>query len=389
MTELELRVLPSLSNVDEASWVRLTAEQGVDSPFLSWRFLEGLERTGCVTPERGWVPCHLTAWADGALVAAAPAYVKNDGMGDFSRDWALGDALRQLGSHLYPKLVIGVPFSPVSGRRFLHGPELELEQAVAALVALAQEVCRQNNVTNVQVLYCGKEEAAALRRLGFAPRSLIQYHWHNYDYQHPDDWLARLKSKKRTQARRERRAPAEQGLRLHTVRGDELRAAPQQWAEIAHQLYRTTCEKYMWGGAYLNADFFLHLFSELTEHVELVLARREDARLSSPIAGAINLATATHLYGRYWGCHEELPFLHFNVCLYHSIDECIERGIQVFEGGAGGEHKIARGFEPSIVHCANWFANERVHQLLGDALERDSAARHAQVEHWRASKGLE
>ncbi len=376
--QLELRVMSSLDELTAAAWNGLGGERR--NPFLSWQFLEGLERTGCVAPERGWVPCHLTAWRGEDLVAAAPAYVKGDEMGDFSRDWGFGHALQQLGGSLYPKLVIGVPFSPVSGQRFLHARDLPLEHAVAALCALAQEVCRQNGLARFQVLYCSPAEAEILTRLGLAPRALIQYHWHNRGYATSDDWLAGLKSKRRTQARRERREPELQGVRIRTVRGAELAERADHWAGIAHGLYRTTCDKYMWGGAYLNRAFFDHLFTALPENVELVVAERAG---EPPIAGAINVSSDTHLYGRYWGCHEELRFLHFNVCLYHSIDDCIARGLQVFEGGAGGEHKISRGFEPEIVHGAHWFSDRRVHALLRDALRRDEVAQIARVEAWK------
>jgi predicted N-acyltransferase len=194
-----------------------------------------------------------------------------------------------------------------------------------------------------------------------------------------------LKSKRRTQIRRERREPERQGITIRTVRGDELVARAAHWADTAHELYRTTCEKYMWGGAYLNRGFFDHIFAHLPQQVELVLAERRGG--GKPVAGAINLSTATHLYGRYWGCHEELQFLHFNVCLYHSIEDCIARDLKVFEGGAGGEHKVARGFEPEIVHCAHWFSDERAHRLLSDALERDFVVQQARTEAWHEQNG--
>ena len=371
-----------LDDIPRESWDLLLRSD--DNPFLRWDFLAGLETTGCVAPDRGWHPCHLTAWDSEGLLAAAPAYVKTDGMGDFSRDWGFVDLLRHLGGHLYPKLIVGVPFSPVTGRRILVRPGNSVELCCVALMKLAQEIARQNELGAIQVLYHHPEERASFEAAGLAPRALVQYHWYNHDYQTSDDWLMRLKSKRRTQARRERREPRLQGLRLRTVRGDEIASNPRHWAEVAHGLYRTTCEKYMWGGAYLNRSFYGHLFESLSDHVELVLAERH----GRPIAGAVNIACDTHLYGRYWGCYEEHRFLHFNVCLYHSIDECIERKIRVFEGGAGGEHKISRGFEPTIVHCAHWFAQEGVHQIIGRALAADTLRREREVDRWLDGEGL-
>ncbi len=379
--QVELRIVQSIADIGQAAWDHLLKPG--DRPFLSWAFLEALERTGCVAPDRGWLPFHLTARdADGDLIAAAPAYIKNDGMGDFSRDWAFGDAVRAVGGRFYPKLVVGVPFSPVTGRRILAAAAVDPAVAARLLVQLAVHTARDVGVASVHVLYHSASEASALAAAGLSQRVMVQYHWQNYDYRSPDDWLAKLRSKRRTQCRRERREPARQGIAIRTVRGQEIAADPERWAETAFRLYCTTCDRYMWGGRYLNRELFSDLFADLGNEVELVVAEREDR----VVAGAINLRSDTHLYGRYWGCHEEHRFLHFNVCLYHSIDECIARGVQVFEGGAGGEHKISRGFEPAPVYSSHLFMDEKLNSLLGAALRRD-AKRHLEgIEAWRRNR---
>ena len=379
--QVELRIVQSIADIEQAAWDDLLKPG--DRPFLSWAFLEALERTGCVAPDRGWLPFHLTAWdADGDLIAAAPAYIKNDGMGDFSRDWAFGDAVRAVGGRFYPKLVVGVPFSPVTGRRVLAAADLAPAAAARLLVQLAAHTAGEVGVASIHFLYHRGQDASALAGAGLSQRVMVQYHWHNYDYRSPDDWLAKLRSKRRTQCRRERRAPARQGIVIRTVRGQEIAADPEHWAETAFRLYCTTCDRYMWGGRYLNRELFSDLFADLGNEVELVVAEREDR----VVAGAINLRSDTHLYGRYWGCHEEHRFLHFNVCLYHSIDECIARGVQVFEGGAGGEHKISRGFEPAPVYSSHLFMDEKLNSLLGAALRRD-AKRHLEgIEAWRRNR---
>ena len=378
---IELRIVQSIADIPARAWDRLLRPG--DRPFLSWTFLEALERTGCVAPDRGWLPFHLTAWGSGGeLIAAAPAYIKNDGMGDFSRDWAFGDAVRAAGGRFYPKLVVGVPFSPVTGRRILAAADVDPAVAAKLLVQLAAHTARDVGVASIHVLYHSASDAECLDAAGLSQRVMVQYHWHNYDYRTPDDWLAKLRSKRRTQCRRERREPARQGIAIRTVRGEEIAADPERWAETAFRLYCTTCDRYMWGGRYLNRELFGDLFGKLDNAVELVVAERG----GRVVAGAINLRSDTHLYGRYWGCHEEHRFLHFNVCLYHSIDECIARGVQVFEGGAGGEHKISRGFEPAPVYSSHLFMDEKLNQLLGAALGRD-AQRHLEgIEAWRRNR---
>ncbi len=394
--QIELRTEQRLLELDRAAWQRL---EGTEHPFLAWDFLSGLETTGCVSPERGWYPMHLTAWLDGTLVAAAPAYIKGDGMGDFSRDWGYQGALQQLGGHAYPKLVVGIPFSPVTGPRILVAPNFDHSLAARLLMNLAREAARSMELGSIQVLYHSEAEVESLANAGMATRTLMQYHWRNYDYSGPESWLDRLPGRKRKQIRKERRAPASQDIAIETWRhadrvernasgeGPEL-----DFPDIAFELYRTTCEKYMWGGTYLNRDFFEILFTDpaLSQSVELVTAQRPGAGAPAEIvAGAINIASPTHLYGRYWGCHEEHRFLHFNVCLYHSIDECIARGLEVFEGGAGGEHKISRGFEPTLVYHSLWFAQDHIQNALTQALARDADEHRAGIERWKAQNGLD
>ncbi len=381
VSSVDLKVHSSLEEIPQGAWDDIRPD---DDPFTSWTFLWALETTGCVVPRHGWQPCHLTAWDERGLLAAAPAYVKGDGMGDFSRDWGLGEMLHQLGSSLYPKLVIGVPFSPVAGRRLLVRSGEDREILGGLLLGLACELARQHGLAAVQVLYHHPDERGVVAAAGFGSRALVQYHWYNYGYTSANDWLDRLSSKRRNQARRERNEPSRQGITIRTLRGDEIVSDPARWADLAYRLYATTCAKYMWGGTYLSREFYRLLFERLPHQVELVIAEAGDRT----VAGAINLASGGQLYGRYWGCFEEHRFLHFNVCLYHSIDECIERGVQRFEGGAGGEHKVSRGFEPTVAWCGHWFAEAKVRAVIGRALAADADHRQAEVRQWRAEQGL-
>ncbi len=368
MSRIELRAIHSIAEIQEDVWNALLRSD--DNPFVRWRFLEILERTACVSPERGWWPCHLTAWEGDDLLAAAPAYVKADSAGDFSRDWGFADAAMRNGLDYYPKMVIGVPFSPVPGRRILVRDGTPTHEVFPYLFHLASEVARQMELSSIHVLYHQADEADAFDKAGFAARVMVQYHWHNQGFSNDEDWLATLKSKRRTQIRRERSEPERRGIRIRTLRGAQLASDPGRWSDEAWRLYERNSRKHYWGGAYLNRSCFEALFEEFGDHVELVVAEK-DGRV---IAGATNLSTDTHLFGRYWGCHEEHPFLHFNVCLYHSISEAISRGIQVFEGGAGGEHKRNRGFDPSPVFTSHHFRHRGFHEAVARHLEEESTA---------------
>lgn len=376
-TTVELKVFHELGEIPRQSWDALLAPG--DNPFVSWTFLEALERTGCVAPSRGWWPCHLTAWQDERLVAAAPAYVKNSSSGDFSRDWGLAESAARHGLSYYPKLVVGVPFSPVTGRRILAREGVPRSEAARVLLSLARQLCRHSDIGAVQVLYHLDEETRALTEAGMCARLLVQYHWHNRGYESFEDWLADLPSKKRTQIRRERKEPRRQGIAIRTVRGDELRTRAEHWARQAWRLYEANCDKHFWGGTYLDHAFFEHLFTAMPRNVELVVAERDD----QVVAGAFNLTSPTHLFGRYWGCHEEHRFLHFNVCIYHSVEESIARGLEVFEGGAGGEHKLVRGFDPTFVYTSYLFLDEGFHDAVSEYFAAESVQRRREMDRWR------
>jgi predicted N-acyltransferase len=370
---VELKVFRDLAEIPREAWDGMLIPD--DNPFVSWAFLAALESSASAAPRRGWWPCHLTAWQDGELFAAAPAYVKNDSAGDFSRDWGLADSAGRYGVSYYPKLVIGVPFSPVTGRRILTPPGVDRLEATRLLVDLARELCRRSDLGAVQVLYHRDDELPLLNAAGMSPRVLIQYHWRNAGYSDFEEWLATLPSKKRTQIRRERRGPESEGIAIRTVRGDELRACPRDWARRIYQLYAANCEKHYWGGTYLNQRFYEQIFATMPESAEVVVAERE-GRI---IAGAFNLATDTHLFGRYWGCLEEHRFLHFNVCIYHSVQACIERGVRVFEGGAGGEHKLARGFDPALVYTSYLLPDRALHDALSRYFAAEASQRQAEI----------
>lgn len=374
----ELRVHPRIDAVAEADWDALLDEEA--TPFVSWAWLEALERAGCVGGTTGWEPRHLALYRDGRLVAAAPAYACSSSHGDFSQDWGWAEGAQRAGLRYYPKLALTVPFTPVTGRRFLVAPGEDRAACVAALVDGAARLAAEAHYLAVQVLFPLGSEAELLERLGWARRLSFQYHWRNEGYRGFDEYLARFSSKRRNQLKREHAAPAQQGIAIRTVRGDELAREPPTWAEAVHRLHRATVDKLPWGQSWLNRAFYERVLTRMPGHLEVVEARR-DGQL---VAMALNVASTTRLYGRYWGCLEEHPFLHFNVCFYHSIEQCIARGLSRFEGGAGGEHKLARGFEPAETHSAHLFLDARLDEAVRRHLIRENRALSASLARWRA-----
>lgn len=376
----ELRVHSRIDAVAEADWDALAEGDEEATPFTTWAWLEALERSGCVGGGTGWSPRHLALYREGRLIAAAPAYVCSSSHGDFSQDWGWAEGAQRAGLRYYPKLALTVPFTPVTGRRFLVAPNEDREACTAALVDGATQLAAEERYVAAQVLFPPAAEAELLERLGWARRLSFQYHWHNEGYRDFDEYLARFSSKRRNQLKRERAAPAQQGIAVRTVRDDELGRDPAAWAEAVQRIHRTTLDKLPWGQGWLNRAFYERVLTRMARHVEVVEARRDGAL----IAMAFNVASSTRLYGRYWGCLEEHPFLHFNVCFYHSIEQCIARGLSRFEGGAGGEHKLSRGFEPAETHGAHLFLDARLDEAVRRHLVRENRALTASLARWRA-----
>jgi predicted N-acyltransferase len=378
--EGEISVLSGISQVPAAAWDALFAhEPEVASPFVRHAFLSALEESGSVTPATGWSPRHLLLRRDGRLVAAAPAYLKEGSEGDFSRDWEWAGAAARAGVPYYPKLVLGVPATPVTGRRLLVAAGEPRVPAVARLVEAARGLVRAEGAGGLHVLFATAEEALELQAAGLSRRVDFQYHWRNQGDATMAQFLARFPSKRRNAIRRELRAPAEQGISIRTVRGDELARDPGGWADDCYELHRSSTDQMAWGMRWVNHAFYQLVLARMADAVEVVEARHH-GRL---VGMAFNLASRTTLYGRYWGAVEHHPFLHFNVALYHSIDECLVRGVQRFEGGAGGDHKLARGFEPAETWSCHALADPRLDAAVRRRLETELPSRLEGVARWR------
>jgi uncharacterized protein len=365
MEPVRLKILQAIAEVPRSSWNALLSP--ADAPVLRHEWTHAMEASGSATEARGWVPTHFTLWRGETLVAAAPAFQKHHSMGEYVYDFGWANAAQQAGVDYYPKLLVGLPLSPLTARRFLIAAgedEVALRhQLVTAMFDFAQDA----GCSSVHVLFPPEGEARALEAEGTFRRSTMQYHWQNPGYRTYDDFLSRFDSKRRNQLKRERAAAGAQGLSLRTVRSAELQPSH---AQLAWRFYEATAARHAWGPVQLTADFFTRAFATMGDAIELVVAEKKGGEV---VAGAFNLYNPERLYGRYWGCFEEYPFLHFNVCLYHSIDDAIARGLSVFEPGAGGEHKISRGFEPVEIHSVHRIFHRKLEAAVKDFCRREMA----------------
>ena len=385
MSTLEIHVRSSLSDVPALEWDRLWAhEPERATPFLSHAWLDALEQSGAASPETGWSGRHLLLRRGGRVVAAMPGWVKRDSHGDFGRDWQWAAAAERAGIPYYPKLVIGVPFTPATGRRLLVAPGEDRAEMARAAAGALQDLCDAEGIHSIHVLHLPEEDAREMEGAGFALRVDFQYHWANPGYSSFDEFLSRFTAKRRHAIRRERAAPSAQGIAIRTVRGDELAEAPARWALEVARLHGRSISRMEWGMRFLERPFYERVLRSMPGSLEVVEARK-DGRL---VAMAFNVASTEQLYGRYWGAAEEHPFLHFYVALYHSIEECIRLGRRIFEGGAGGEHKLARGFEPSLVWSAHRFLDRRLDEPIRAHLAQGREAARDALAGWRANSAV-
>jgi predicted N-acyltransferase len=369
-----------MAEIPPPEWDALLAhEEEVASPFMRHAFLAALEESGSASRRSGWAGRHLVARRGDRIVAAAPAWARTGSDGDFSRDFDVATAAERAGLRWYPKLVLGVPFTPVTGRRILVAAGEDRAALVEQVVDAARRLARDEAMAAIEVLFPARDEARELEEAGLALRTDFQYHWRNEGYRTLDEFLARFPSKRRNAIKRERAAPVLQGIAIRTVRGDELARDPAGWARECFALHRASTDAMEWGMRWVNRAFYERVLARMPDAVEVVEARRG----GSLVAMAFNLASRTRLYGRYWGAVERHPFLHFNVALYHSIDECIRRGVELFEGGAGGEHKLARGFEPALTWTALVALDGRVDAAIRRHLAEERVVREGALQRWR------
>ena len=359
MSELSVSVLPAITGIDAALWDGCGAGA---NPFTSHRFLAALEASGSVGEGTGWHPSHLIARLDGRVAGVAPCYLKTHSQGEYVFDHAWAQAYERAGGDYYPKLQCAVPFTPVTGPRLI-APDRAVQGAL--LQAMAQ-VAKQSGLSGVHVTFCTEAEVELGEAVGYLSRASEQFHWLNRGYGSYDEFLAELSSRKRKALRKERERAQAFGGTIRSLTGDEIR--PEHW-DAFWRFYQDTGSR-KWGRPYLTRAFFEHLHDTMRDDCMLVLAERE----GRPIAGALNLLGPDAIYGRYWGCVEDHPFLHFELCYHRAIDWAIEHRLARVEAGAQGEHKLARGYLPTQTHSLHWLADQGLHNAIEDYLQRERRA---------------
>ncbi|KGJ05802.1 hypothetical protein SAMN04487972_10272 [Paracoccus halophilus] len=359
MSELTVSVLSAISGIDPAEWDGCGADA---NPFTTHRFLAALEASASVGEGTGWHPSHLIARLDGKVAGVAPCYVKTHSQGEYIFDHAWAHAYERAGGRYYPKLQCAVPFTPVTGPRLISA----IPAVQGALLQAMAQVARQSGLSGAHVTFCSAAEAALGEEVGYLSRASEQFHWQNDGYAAFDDFLGRLSSRKRKAIRKERERAQAFGGSIRSLRGDEI--LPAHWDAFWHFYQDTGGRK--WGSPYLTRAFFDILHDTMRDDCLLVLAERD----GRPIAGALNLIGRDALYGRYWGCIEDHPHLHFELCYHRAIDWAIAQGLARVEAGAQGEHKLARGYMPSQTHSLHWVADEGFHKAIADYLRRERDA---------------
>ena len=366
-TSIEITVLGSLAEIEATEW-DACACPGVGrpaDPFTTHRFLHALETSGSVGRGSGWTPRHLVARAGGIPIAVMPLYAKSHSQGEYIFDHNWAHAWERAGGRYYPKLQAAVPFTPATGRRFLTRPGHESDGRAGLLqgaVALADKA----GVSSLHVTFCTPEERAWGESVGLLARTTQQFHWLNHGYPDFDAFLADLSSRKRKAIRKERARAHEFGGEIVALTGDALE--PEHW-DAFWRFYQDTGSR-KWGSPYLTRTFFDRVQSTMRDDVLLLLARRRGRW----VAGALNFIGAETLYGRYWGCTEDHPFLHFELCYYQAIDWAIAHGYPRIEAGAQGEHKLARGYLPTATHSLHWIGDEGFARAIEQYLAAEARA---------------
>jgi predicted N-acyltransferase len=366
----QVKIAQSLKAVPAAAWdscalaVEPTGDEDPHNPFVSHAFLSALEDSGCVGGRSGWTPLHVVV-EDPAqtLLGAVPCYLKSHSMGEYVFDHSWADAYTRAGGRYYPKLQVAVPFTPVTGPRLLVPPGPRAAEVRTDLIAGLRELRDQARASSIHATFLQEADIAALAGLGFLRRDDQQFHWFNDGYAGFEDFLAALASRKRKSIRRERRDALQNGITVEWLTGRDITEA--HW-DAFFAFYMDTGSR-KWGRPYLNRKFFSLIGERMAERVLLVMAKRNGRY----IAGAINFVGDRRLYGRNWGCIEDHPFLHFEVCYYQAIDFAIARGLDRVEAGAQGEHKLARGYRPVITSSAHDIADPSLKRAVQSYLDQE------------------
>ena len=363
-----------MDDIDRREW---NALGGTACPFLRHEFLAALEHTGCVGAGTGWEPCPITLSDDLGLAAAAPAYIKTHSYGEFVFDFAWAQAYSRHGRRYYPKLIVAVPFTPATGPRLLVRTGLEPGAMARRLLEALQDHAANRRLSSVHALFLDEPARAACAGAGWLMRRDCQFHWSNRGYPSFDAYLETFTAEKRKKARRERRRVAEAGIRFETRFGGDL---DQRLLDRVYDFHRETFLRHG-NEPYLTRAFFGEITRTLGDSIMIKVATHRPAqsaatapKAAAPVAAAIFFWSPEALYGRYWGAAADYHSLHFEACYHQGVEFCIERGVPRFEPGTQGEHKVSRGFEPTITWSGHYIADAAFREAIGDYLEREGGA---------------
>ncbi|HBQ36647.1 MAG TPA: GNAT family N-acetyltransferase [Rhodobacteraceae bacterium] len=365
--QIEITILNQISDIAADEWNACagpTSGRAID-PFTTHRFLLALENSGSVGAGTGWHPRHIAAYQNDRLIGVAPTYAKTHSQGEYVFDHSWADAYMRAGGQYYPKLQITVPFTPVTGRRLLTRTGYETIGQTALLQGAVQ-LAADHGLSSMHITFCTESEAIAGKAMGLMHRIGQQFHWVNDGYKTFDDFLSSLSSRKRKNIRRERRQAQGFGGTIHTFTGDEI--TPEHM-EAFWGFYQDTSAR-KWGTPYLSREFFNIAHENLRADIFLVMAKRGETW----VAGALNFIGAETLFGRYWGCIEDHPALHFEICYYRAIDFAIQQALTKIEAGAQGEHKLSRGYLPAITHSLHWIADDGFREAVAQFLQHERQA---------------
>jgi len=359
--ESTVRVVRKAAEVERADWDALV---GGGTPFMKWDWLDSLEQSGCVNEKTGWLPHHLVVQKGNKLVAAAPMYLKLHSQGEFVFDYEWAEAAHHAGIQYYPKMLVGVPFTPVTGHRFLTAQGEDRPQLIRFMGQALAKIAADNKISSAHVNFCIDDERNALEEVGFLTRTGIQFHWQNRGFKSFDDYLASFRSDRRNKVKRERREILQRAIAIRAVEGEEL---TERHLRTMFRLYKGHVDRLYYGRQYLTQEFFDEMHRRFRANVCLVLAERE----GKIIAGTFNVRDGAAMYGRYWGAFEEHPFLHFNVCYYSAIEHSIRMGLERFEAGAGGSFKQLRGLDPEHTTSMHYIVEGKFRRAVERFLKQE------------------
>ncbi len=356
----EISNLNSIKFIDKYIWNKLVSS---DNPLMSYDFFLALENSECTSSANGWEPHHFIVKNVNKIVGIIPNFIKTNSNGEYVFDHAWADAYHRIGKNYYPKYLSAIPFTPINGDRFFFSQELYENEKTEITNSLIKKV-KKENIETFHFNFINKEQSNYLEKFGFLQRVGIQYHWNNQNYDCFEDFLSRLKSKKKKNILKERKYIKDKGIRVSCLKGSEIKE--EDW-DFFYNCYQNTISK-KWSFKYLNFNFFRELSkSKILDNILLILAKDNS---NKHIACTLNFV-GEKLYGRYWGSVKEVPFLHFELCYYQSIEYAIKNKIDLIEAGAQGEHKISRGYNPTLTYSTHWIRNSEMKSAIKDFLERE------------------